>query len=269
MYHLPVSSLAGARRQQNWDSMYALAMSATNIATAMEHIAGFRRDEACAFAANYATSSWGGYVQDPATAAKAYYLPGGPSIVDANGICIRTAVNASGTITPIGATFGSASDLSTTESSAPSAPSAPTAFPADTMIGYAAQPFIYRIAMQSTSNGSSVTVTDFVVELYNPYTAALSMNGYHLVDPTTGMNLTLTQDDAGQILYVPAKGFLIITTNGTASTAVPSGFVNMLASATDRFNCSGEVQHAFTGVEFRHIHRWQYGQPAAAVLRSI
>ncbi len=212
--------------QSNWQSMYHLAATATNLATAMERLAGFTHREACAFAANYVTSMWSGLVQDsaiPSTTDTAYYFPGGPSFIDDQGICVRTAfgVTAAGTpptVTayPIGANFGGSTDLNSKDSNNPSG---------DIYLGFDAQPFINKIGAQSTSTGdgsaTAVVVTDSAIELYNPYPVALSTKGYHLVDPTTSpaTDIDLTKDDSGQILYVPASGFLIITT-GTGAPAL-------------------------------------------------
>ena len=87
------------------------------------------------------------------------------------------------------------------------------------ILGYIAQPFISKFAVQSTSDGSkngptSITaINDVAVELYNPYTLPLSMAGYHLKD-ALAMDIPLDKDDNGQFLYVPAQGYLIITLQG-------------------------------------------------------
>ena len=198
--------------------MYFRAMTATNVATAMVRTCGYTHAEACSFAANYCSSLWNGLTKDSTiAAASAYYLPAGPSFVDATGICVRTSVTIGAAITPIGAVFGGTTpggaDLNTT----------PTSTGGNTFLAYTAQPFINQVGAQSTSDGSTgataVTVNDSTIELVNPYNVALSLNGYHLTDTTTAMDIDLTQDDSGQKLYVPKNGYLVITT-GTSSAPV-------------------------------------------------
>ncbi len=216
--------------KQNWTAMYHLAATATNIATAMERVSGFAHREACGFAANYVASMWSGILQDPdvvVTNERAYYFPTGPSFVDDSGICVRTAINAGlvtpptdASITQIAANFGgNGTDLSAGASAG-----------GTIYLGYVAQPFFNKIAAQSTSDGagngaSSITLNDFAIELFNPYSVALSMRDYHLFDSASNKDIPLTQDDNGQKLYVPPGGYLIIT-NGTGTPPLaptPSG----------------------------------------------
>ena len=209
--------------------MYALAMNATNIATAMESIAGFNADETAAFVANYVTALWSGWQNDvtsfPTGSAgfPAYFLPAGPSMVDQNGICVRTGMAIGAAPTGTGLDFASTMDVSTAGG---------TLFPNRTMLGYAAQPFILEIAAESIADSTPrTTLTDMAIVLYNPYSVNLSMRGYRLTDTIAPhvLDIDLTKDDNNVNLYVPAGGYLIITTDG--SFASPNGVTPLIQGA--------------------------------------
>jgi hypothetical protein len=241
----------GTPSAANGNAMYTLAMSGTNIATAIEKIAGFSHRDACQFAANYVTSCWNGMMQDPnipTATATAYYFPAGPSFVDESGICVRTAIDLNNSnpptalsIVPIGTNFGNSSDLNSTAANG------------NIYLGYVAQPFISEIVAESISNGmglgaASVAVSDSAVELFNPYPVALSMQGYRLTDmsasPPYATDLDLTQDATGQKLYIPANGYLIITSGTGTPALAPAPSLNVVVAkynATFALSTSGSV----------------------------
>ncbi len=74
-----------------------LAIAATNIATAMEKIAGYTPQEARAFAANYITYRWNGWTKTSkpvgAGSVDVFNLTNGPSFIDDQGICIRATTS--------------------------------------------------------------------------------------------------------------------------------------------------------------------------------
>jgi hypothetical protein len=233
----PVLSFSSAAAAN--DSMFALAATATNMATLMKYGCtpppltpittgntpnAYTDDEVLAYAANAITFRSNGMAQDTAIAtATAYTLPYGPSFVDDKGIAVRTAVTSAGVTTPYARNFGPTTDATTL-------PNVVTGTTNRVYLGYAAQPFINEIAAQEgadSSAGPAVTVVkDVAFELYNPYNVALSLKGYHLKLVPLAGPATVDIDLTGQ--YVPAKGFLVVTATGSPEfngklTAAPTG----------------------------------------------
>ncbi len=147
------------------------ATTASNIATAMV-ASGYTTSEAAAFAANYITYR---YSQWTNTAA-GYRLQQGPAIVDGSGIVVPTSTT---TVAPFS---GGANNLR-----AGISPDANTLY-----VGYAAQPFLNEVACVAVT-GTPNTVTDWAVEIANPYHVALDVSDYRLTDSPTG---------AGNIVYL-------------------------------------------------------------------
>jgi hypothetical protein len=224
----PVLSFSSAAAAN--DSMFALAATATNMATLMKYGCtpppltpvttgntpnAYTDDEVLAYTANSITFRSNGMAQDTAiAAATAYTLPYGPSYVDDKGIAVRTAVTSAGVTTPYARNFGPTTDATTL-------PNVVSGTTNRVYLGYAAQPFINEIAAQEgadSSAGPAVTVVkDVAFELHNPYSVALSLKGYHLkLVPLTGP-ATVDIDLSGQ--YVPAKGYLVVTATGSPEFA--------------------------------------------------
>jgi hypothetical protein len=144
----------------------AEAAAATNIATAMEKIAGYSHEEACAFAANYVSFRWNSWFTKMVTykgqQIPAYYLFDCMPFVDDQGICITHSRSSEGDRPPPYALGG------------PGTPDL-RAEPGRVYLGYSAQPFINEIAVRQTVAGQTSGDDDAAVELYNPYDVALSL----------------------------------------------------------------------------------------------
>ncbi|HVS70640.1 MAG TPA: hypothetical protein VHQ47_05235 [Phycisphaerae bacterium] len=219
-------------------SMFYMAATATNLATLMEsacspppstiistsdgnpnHPNVYSHAEAVAFAANYMMYRADGMVIDTTSGlsptANAYFLPAGPSFIDSQGMCVRTAADAT---TLYGRDFGPSTVA--TKPNLTTAGLGATASQNIICLGYAAQPFLNEVAAQEgadSSTGTPVTVIkDDAIELHNPYSIALSLKGFHLkVFPSVGGNTPNADIDlTGQ--YIPAKGYLVILATGGA-----------------------------------------------------
>jgi hypothetical protein len=245
------------------NSMFYVAMTASNIATIMEsgcspapvapispatdpvHPNVYSHDETVQYVANFVAAKTNSMIVDPtfhnasAPTFEAYYLPAGPSFVDNTGICVRAAT-ASGTVpTQIvyshGRDFGkSANSLRPTiDTSSFSATLAGTKTNL-VCLGYAAQPFINEVAVHLDrvddptvgAGQQDPVVKDWAIELYNPYNVALSLRGYHLKS-TAGGDLDLT----GQ--YVPAGKYLVIVSSTGNNHFVGTSY---LANAANKFD---------------------------------
>jgi hypothetical protein len=194
--------------QKTQDSVFNLAVAATNAATAME-LSGFTAAEARAFAANYLTYRWNDFSADvgafladeaPPPALGAFYLPSGPSFVDTAGVCVRSGATARGNF-PSGSP--GTNDLRGSGT---------------LYLGYAPQPFINQVAamMQADPASNALTISNAAVELYNPYPVALSLRGFKLQANSSEVDLSG--------YYVPARGFFtVVAHRGDALAAGVQG----------------------------------------------
>jgi hypothetical protein len=221
------------------DAAFYLTMAATNIATQMESCgysvlpgsalsSGFvySADEARAFAANYMTFCWNGFAVDTTVASPppggAYTLPAGPSFIDDQGPCFRSATSLNTYVVQ-----DCTSNLASTAASN------------IVYLGYAAQPFINEVAVEESFDGTQVNITDFAIELYNPYPVALSLNGFVLkFGASTPVSLT------GK--YIPAFGYLVINQNaGHLDAGITpgsgQGAAQVLAGAPGMVSTTGSV----------------------------
>jgi len=152
----------------------------------------FTQDEICAFTVNFIESRWNGMIQDP-NATSGYFLPAGPSFIDDQGICIRSATTATALVC---SDYAGTKDLQA---------------PSGTIyVGYAAQPFINEVAATGSAPDTvtAPTLTDFSVELYNPYNSPLSLADFAI---QLGSQTPLPLSG-----YIPSHGFFVISFAGGA-----------------------------------------------------
>lgn len=179
-----------------------LAPIATNVASAME-LAGYSDLEARAAAANYLTyrysGGWFKNIVDGVNTISAYSVPNGPSFIDDQGICIRgynpadgARINAVTDITKMNM-GGGVRDLK-------------AEIAGKVYVGYVAQPFINEVSanMALLANVTTFSIpTNSAVELYNPYSVPLALEGYRL--HAAGWDHVFGADD-----YIPANGFFVL-----------------------------------------------------------
>jgi hypothetical protein len=206
----------------------------------------FSHDETVQYVANFIAAKTNAMVPDPAlhlsspNAFDAYYLPAGPSFIDQTGICVRAATytNVSNVITIFthGRDFGASADATKPTINTSNLSSTLSGGGSNLIcLGYAAQPFINEVAVYldtqddpnsppgPTAQQESV-IDDWAIELYNPYSFALSLNGYHLKS-TAGGDLDLTGN------YIPAGGYLVILDSTTPGGPNPPGDGHFVATA--------------------------------------
>ncbi len=182
-----------------------LAIAATNIGTAM-WACKFTHQEICAFAANYLTYRWNGWIKTGADAAgfDTYSLPFGPSFVDEKGICIRAGVGPA----RIAKEYGdSGVDLAAEGTG-------------KIYLGYTAQPFINELAAglhavgPDASGNFTLVVSDFAIELYNPYNFALDITDYKLRIKYAAApaipDVDVPLDSLG-VTCIPAHGYFVVS----------------------------------------------------------
>jgi len=196
-----------------------LAIAATNIASAMERLAGYSHEEACSFAANYLAYRWSSWTLYSDT--NAYGLVNGPSFIDDQGICLRAA-DATKTVNNITAgdayavDYGGASDLNAKDSD-------------KVYVGFVAQPFINEVAVYSHYDSATDTTTrDVAIELYNPYNVALDLRDYKLrtKHPAQPVDATNPEDEA-LTGFIPPRGYYVYYSSNASgmdfSTKIISG----------------------------------------------
>ncbi|MEI8197809.1 MAG: hypothetical protein WCI73_18090, partial [Phycisphaerae bacterium] len=158
-----------------------LAKMATNLGSAME-LSGYTHDEAVAAAANFLTYRYSGAsLRKTGVPYPVYSVPGGPSFIDDQGICIRGSDQNN----------APAAVYDTTANSTVFGGGVARALKAKAgtvVLGYVAQPFINEVAasMYTTTVPGPPPVTTLVitagaVEIYNPYPVPLSLEGFRLV----------------------------------------------------------------------------------------
>jgi hypothetical protein len=191
-----------------------LVIAATNLATAIREAGypGFER----AFAANYLTSRWSGWgtVDTSGAPLKGYYLKNGPSYLDETGIHFRTAHD-DGTLFSV--------DYKTTLTNPAAGPS-PLA--GKVLVGYAAQPYLNEVAISSTKDvpNNAVIELDAAVELYNPFNVPLSLEDFAIM--VNGQTIDFT----GKNLFVPARGYFVLTNSAGKLDSAPHPVPNTPAT---------------------------------------
>jgi hypothetical protein len=211
-----------------------LAIAATNIASTMQGL-GYSHQEACSFAANYLTYRWNGWT----ATANGYSLPEGPSFIDSLGICLRA--QSPGTFPTTFNVYNHNYTGGTADLTAEAA--------TKVYLGYAAQPFVNEVAVTWTTSpdpmaatGFSKAVSDFAVELYNPYEFALDLSDYKLRVNGTDIDLAAL----ATAKYVPAHGYFVLAADtatdhlfGKISAGTAQAAVTKDQSATLAPNTAG------------------------------
>jgi hypothetical protein len=203
------------------DAANILAATVTNIATAMNRMPTvvsprYSRDEAVAFAANYLTYRWADWTQSSClvggTDIKPWRLINGPSFIDSQGICVRnqTVMQNYGTLTTADRDLDSG-------------------VPNQTVLGYAAQPFINEIVIRETTTATGTTPDDFAVELYNPYNVSLSLDGYKLMVDGASYDLSITTKKT----CIPARGYFVFAKNGGSLATSVNESATLITNSTE------------------------------------
>ncbi|HVX86527.1 MAG TPA: hypothetical protein VH253_17225 [Phycisphaerae bacterium] len=263
----PAAFDASVTDQGTSNAMFYVAMTASNLATLMESACSpapvaiqtptanpaqpnvFSHDETVQYAANFIAAKTNAMVPDPTfhltspNTFDAYYLPAGPSFIDASGMCVRaatfTGIGASEQIFTHGRDFGRSADATKPTIDTSALSNALTGGASSVVcLGYAAQPYINEVAVdldqQDDPNAppgppvEESVVKDWAIELYNPYSVALSLNGYHLKS-TAGGDLDLTGN------YIPPSGYLVILEASPPGSGYFAG-TSYLAAAANLFD---------------------------------
>lgn len=87
--------------------------------------------------------------------------------------------------------------------------------PNRTYLGYSAQPFLNEIAINAAPNGTTVDNNDFAVELFNPYTAPITLNKWVIRINGTAWHTFSALDS------IPAGGYLVVA-KGTTLFGTPT-----------------------------------------------